>query len=214
MANFQQGWQYPQPPMYPQGSTASGSMALSMRPAAMRRAVSLMYVGAVLSVAYGLVDGIIAHSATLTSSTTTSAFSAGLVAGAIIEGIAQVVLWLWMAWKTGTGRGWARVLSTVFFGFMCVQLIVSLAVMASGKGTGAPAVFIVILVEWGVGLAALIQLWRRESSEFFAFTKRAQLADAYGAAYYGYQPFGYNQAPQAGQPQYDESSPHNQEPLP
>jgi hypothetical protein len=218
MANSQQGWQYPQPPMYPQGAMAPGSMAQSTRPAAMRRAVSLMYVGAVLSLAYGLVDGFIAHSATLTSSTT-PAFNAGFVAGAIIEGLVQVVLWLWMAWKAGTGRGWARVLSTVFFGLLCVQFIVSLAVMAIGKGTGAPAVFIVVLVEWGVGLAALIQLWRRESSEFFAFTKRAQLAGAYGAAYYGYQPFGYSQAPQYGQPQYgqpryDGSSPHDQEAQP
>jgi hypothetical protein len=71
----------------------------------------------------------------------------------------------------------------------------------------------VILVEWGVGLAALIQLWQRESSEFFAFAKRARLASAYGAAYYGYQPLGYGQ-PQYGQPGYDESSPHDQEPQP
>jgi hypothetical protein len=214
MADSQQGWQYPQLPTYPQGPVAPGSMAQPTRPAAMRWAVSLMCVGAVLSLAYGLVDGIIAHSATLASSTTASTYSAGLVAGAIIEGLVQVVLWLWMAWKTGTGRGWARVLSTVFFGFLCVQFIVSLAVMVNGKGTGAPAVFMVILVEWGVGLAALIQLWQRGSSEFFALAKRTRLASAYGAAYYGYQPLGYSQAPQYGQPQYDESSPHNQEPQP
>lgn len=218
MANSQQGWQYPQPPMYPQGPMVPGSMVQSTRPAAMRRAVSLMYVGAALSLAYSLVEGIIAHSATLTSSAP-AAYNVGFVGGAVVEGLVQVGLWLWMAWKTGTGRGWARVLSTVFFGLLCVQFFVSLAVLAIGKNTGAPAVFIVILIEWGVGLAALIQLWQRESSEFFTFAKRAPLAGAYGAAYYGYQPFGDSQAPQYGQPQYgqpryDGSSPHDQEPQP
>src|ERR1700761_1067891 len=170
MANSQQGWQYPQPPMYPQGPMVPGSMVQSTRPAAMRRAVSLMYVGAAMSLAYSLVEGIIAHSATLTSSAP-AAYNVGFVGGAVVEGLVQVGLWLWMAWKTGTGRGWARVLSTVFFGLLCVQFFVSLAVLAIGKSTGAPAVFIVVLVEWGVGLAALIQLWQRESSEFFAFAK-------------------------------------------
>jgi len=227
MANSQQGWQYPQPPMYPQGPVAPGSTAQTARPAAMRRAVSLMYVGAALSLAYCLVSGIVAHRVTLTSSTHTSTYNAGFVVGAVIEGLVQVGLWLWMAWKSGTGRGWARVLSTVFFGFLCVQFIISLAVFASGKGNPGTAavVFIIVLVEWGVGLAALIQLWQRESSEFFAFAKRAQLAGAYGSVYhghqpyYGYQPPGYSQAPQYGQPQYGqpqygESSPHGQEPQP
>ena len=218
MANSQEGWQYPQPPMYPPGPMVPGSMVQSTRPAAMRRAVSLMYVGAALSLAYSLVEGIIAHSATLTSSAP-AAYNVGFVGGAVVEGLVQVGLWLWMAWKTGTGRGWARVLSTVFFGLLCMQFFVSLAVLAIGKNTGAPAVFIVILIEWGVGLAALIQLWQRESSEFFTFAKRAQLVGAYGAAYYGYQPFGDSQAPQYGQsqygqPRYDGSSPHNQEPQP
>jgi hypothetical protein len=221
----QQGWQYPQPPTYPQGPVAPGSMAQPTRPATIRRAVPLMYVGAVLSVAYSLVDGVIAHGAALASSAPT-AYNEGFVGGAVFEGLVQIGLWLWMAWKTGTGRSWARVLSTVFFGLLCVQFFVSLAVLAIGKNSGGSAVFIVVLLEWGVGLAALIQLWQRESSEFFTFAKRARLAGAYGAAHYGYQPSGYSQAPQYGQPQYgqpqygqpqygqpqyDESSPHDQE---
>ena len=42
--------------------------------------------------------------------------------------------------------------------------------------------FVLTLVEWGVGLAALIYLWKRESSEFFGLAKQARLARAYGAA--------------------------------
>jgi hypothetical protein len=176
-----------------------------------------MCAGAVLSIAYGLVSGFVAHSAIFTNSTHTSAYNAGFVGGAVGEGLMQAALWLWMAWKTGTGRAWARVLSTVFYGLLCVQFIIGLAFFAVSKGTGHPAVLVIILVQWGVGLAALLQLWRRESSDFFAFVKRAQLAAAYGAAAYGYQPFGYGQPPQYGQlhygqPWHDGSSPHDQGP--
>jgi hypothetical protein len=215
MANYQQGWQhpqqgwqYPQPPSYPQGPVVPGSMAQPTRPAAMRWAVSLMYVGAALSLAYALVSGIVAHGVTLTNSTQNSAYNAGFVGGAVIEGLAQVALWLWMAWKTGTGRVWARILSTVFYGLLCLQLIIGLAAFAINKGAGTPAVVVILLVQWGVGLAALIQLWRRESSDFFAFAKRAQLAAAAAAYYgYGYQPFGYGQARPYGQPRPDGTSP-------
>ena len=58
--------------------------------------------------------------------------------------------------------------------------------------------FILTLIEWGVGLAALIQLWKRQSTEFFLSTRSARLA--FGAAYSGYQPAGYGQPPQYGQP--------------
>ena len=215
MANSQQGWQYPQqagqypqPPLHPQGPVTPGSMAQPTRPAAMRWAGSLMCVGAALSLAYALASGIVAHGVTLTNSTHDSAYNAGFVGGAVIEGLAQVALWLWMAWKTETGRAWARILSTVFYGLLCVQPIIGLALFAISKGAGHPAVVIILLVQWGVGLAALIQLWRRESSDFFAFAKRAQLAAAAAAYYgYGYQPSGYGQAPQYGHPRPDGTSP-------
>lgn len=203
----QQGWQYPQQAWHPQGPVTPGSIAQPTRPAAMRWTGSLMCVGAALSLTYALASGIVAHG-TLTNSTHDSAYNAGFVGGAVIEGLAQVALWLWMAWKTGTGRAWARILSTVFYGLLCLQLIIGLVLFAISKGAGHPAVVIILLVQWGVGLAALIQLWRRESSDFFAFAKRAQLAAAAAAYYgYGYQPFGYGQAPQYGHPRPDGTSP-------
>jgi len=87
-------------------------------------------------------------------------------------------LWLWMAWKTGAGRNWARVLSSVLFGFACLQLVLSIALLTR-PGDTVP-VFVVSLVECGVGLAALIELRQRESSDFFAFAKQAS---GHGAAY-------------------------------
>src|ERR1700761_3701884 len=131
MANFPQGPQYPQPPMYP----PPGSMAQPTRPTAMQRAVSLMYTGAAVALVNGVVSGLTMHNATFyayssTSNTTTVHNSSSLVA-AIIGGIIGSGLWLWMAWKTGAGRNWARVLSTVFFGVECLAFLGSLISLAS-----------------------------------------------------------------------------------
>jgi hypothetical protein len=174
-----------------------------------------MYAGAAVGVVYGIVASLTTHNAMLytysSSSNTTTVHDASSLAAGIFEGVVLGVLWLWMAWKTGAGRNWARVLSSVFFGFACLQLIGGLASLPGSGGT--VLAFIVLLVEWGAGLAALIQLWQRESSEFFAFAKQAKLAGAYGAAYPGYQPPGY-QPPGYGQPQHDQPSPYDQEPRP
>jgi hypothetical protein len=164
-----------------------------------------MYAGAAIAVVSGIVEGLTTHNVTFytyssTSPGTTTVHDASSLASGIITGIISGGLWLWMAWKTGAGRNWARVLSSVFFGFMCLQFIGGIASLA-GSGDTALA-FITTLVEWGVGLAALIQLWQRESGDFFAFAKQAKLARAYGAAYPGYPPPGYGQPSQYGQPGY------------
>jgi hypothetical protein len=205
MANSPSGWQYPQPPGYPQGPMAPGSVALPPRPAALRRAVSLMYAGAAVAIATGIVDGLTTHNVTFyvyksTSPNTATVHDASSLVSGLISGIIAAGLWLWMAWKTGAGRNWARVLSTVFFGFACLQLIGGIAGAAGPDHTVLAFVF--LLAEWAVGLTALIAVWKRESSDFFAFAKQARLARAYGTAYPGYQPPGYGPPPQYGPPQY------------
>jgi hypothetical protein len=173
-----------------------------MRPAAIRRAVLFMYAGAALSVAYGVVEGITAH----TSPTNRAAYNAGEVLGGIIVGLVQCALWLWMAAKNGTGRGWARILSSVFFGICCLDLIGSLAVVALGKADASSvAVLIVVLAEGVVGLIALILLWQHESSAYFAGRSQAKEAAAAYRAYSATSPFshgqsGYGQPAQYGQP--------------
>jgi hypothetical protein len=79
----------------------------------------------------------------------------------IIVGLLESGLWLWMAWKTRAGRNWARITSTVFFGLFSVPFVLGLF-----KLPAVPSG--VVIVEWAVGLAALILLWQRESSQFFA----------------------------------------------
>jgi hypothetical protein len=74
--------------------------------------------------------------------------------------LVSIGLWLWMAWANGRGRGWARIVSSVFFAFNTLWLVVSV-----GR-TGGPAIF--IGVGWLVGLAALVFLWRRDTTRYIA----------------------------------------------
>jgi hypothetical protein len=175
--------QYPQP-----GLSGPGSPAPPAPPAAMRRATNLMLTGAALAVVYGVVDGLTSHSTVFYTYTSTSSgttvHQANSAASGIIGGVIQCLLWLWMAWKTKEGRSWARVLSSVFFGIFCLGLL--LAVVAAASHGDAVLAFLVTLAGWGVGLAALIQLWRPESTQFFAAARQAKLA----AALYGRPPQG------------------------
>jgi hypothetical protein len=211
---------YPQyPPSAPYGP---GSLAPPPPPDAVKRATNLILAGAVLAVVYGVVDGLTAHNSTFYSYTSTpsgtTVHQANYLVSGIVGGVIQCLLWLWMAWKTKAGRNWARVLSTVFFGFMCLGLLIAIAAAASHSD--ALLALLVTLVEWGAGLAALIQLWRPESSQFFAAARQAKLATAFsppypgapypaapypGAAYPGvqYPGPGYPPPPQPGQPSAD-----------
>jgi hypothetical protein len=157
-------------PQYPQQATyGPGPLAPPPPPGVMIRARRLMLAGGVLSVAYGIVDGLTLHhfefySATPTTTGTTVHHLDYVLAG-VVSGVIDCLLWLWMAWKTRAGRNWARVLSCVFFGFMCLSLLSALPSVSLGA---ALLDFLLVVAEWAVGLAALLQLWRPESSQFFA----------------------------------------------
>jgi hypothetical protein len=80
-----------------------------------------------LSVVYGVVDGLTAHSSVFFTSTSTQSgttvHQANFLVSGFASGVIQCLLWLWVAWKTESGRNWARVLSSVFFGFLCLGLL-------------------------------------------------------------------------------------------
>jgi uncharacterized membrane protein YuzA (DUF378 family) len=86
----------------------------------------------------------------------------------IVWSLVPIALWLWMAWACGWGRNWARILSTVLFGFATLDLTgffgppgfrVSLALTVFGPT--------VTVLYWLVGLAVVWLLWRPGSSAFF-----------------------------------------------
>ena len=94
----------------------------------------------------------------------------GIIIGIFLT-VVECGLWLWMAWTALAGHGWARILSTVFFGIMCLMLVHYLIRSLPSAPAG---VSVSLALEWLVGLAALILLWQRASSQFFTASRQAR----------------------------------------
>ena len=207
MSNYSQ---YPQPPLYPQygnGPTAP------QRPPLLQKAVNLTYLGAGLALVGGIVNVIATRDSTLImySAQNGNVHTTSPVVSGIIGVVLDAALWLWMAWKVGAGRQWARVLSTVFFGIFCLGLLLTFL--------GAQPVSVIVnLLVWAVGLSVVILMYKPECSQYFAAVKQAKLG-LYGPGYAPYQPVaGYGQPaghgqpspyaqPQYGQPQQEAPAP-------
>ena len=145
-----------------------------------RPAVTLMYVGAAITMAR-LIFGVVLLSidfdgggggTMLGRSVTTSPNRGGVILGWSVFGLVSVALWLWMARANGRGRRWARVMSTVLFGLATLTLANGL-LPGSPAGDGAAMVLLyygggaMLAAEWLTGLAAVWLLWRPDSSAFF-----------------------------------------------
>jgi hypothetical protein len=148
-------------------------------PQSVLNAVKLMYTGAGLSVlsliatlvaAPGLRNRIAADHVKINGKPATAQQITSLAHASIAIGIAfgvlGVVLWLWMSRKTGQGRPWARIVSSVLFLFSTLSLL--------GLRTGGSTVFSVVstLLIWLVGLGAVVLLWLPSSSPFFVSQRR------------------------------------------
>lgn len=190
------------------------------RPQSVTYAVWLMYAGAVLSLA-GAVVGL--PTARSLASTELSLFHQQLArqpqvalpsldlmtrmfaVAFIVGGIIDALLWLWMAWKNGQGRSWARVLSTVFFGFLCVGTLSSVT-RVNGAEIGS---LLLGLVNFAVGLAVIILLYRPDSSQYYQAIKAERIGGyppVPGAGgYYGYgtpqSTYGYGYPPPPPNPE-------------
>lgn len=153
------------------------------QPSSIRLAVRLMWAGAVLSLV-GLVvtlatldtlksdirDSLRKSDHNYTQSTLDAAY--GVAIGfAVFFALVGAGLWLWMAWKNGEGRSWARIVATVAGG---LNLLSTIYVLAAGQSTGASiAVTVVNLI---LAAVILVLLWRKESSQFYASRSQPRLA--------------------------------------
>jgi hypothetical protein len=79
----------------------------------------------------------------------------------VVAGLISVLLWLWMAWANHRASGWARICASVFFAVMTVETAIS---RSEANVPLVSAVFLVL--EWLVGLAAVVLLWRRETTAY------------------------------------------------
>ena len=133
-------------------------------------AVRLMYAGAVVS-AVSLVVGLATVSSLRTAlhksdpSLTPSQLhnlQTIVVAGSVAVGLISIGLWVWMALMNKAGKSWARIVATVLFGLDTLFLLLGVARAGAAAGT------LVSILTWLIGGGAVILLWRKESSEYFA----------------------------------------------
>lgn len=141
-------------------------------PATVRRAVIVIRAGAALAIAAGAFDAMVLRgqaAAPLPAPRASPAFG-------VIDGLVLAALWLWMGWKAGAGRNWARIVSSVFFGLLtiyCGKFAMDLFSVTAVKA-GTAGYLGAIYLQWAVGLIALIMLWQHPSSEYFAIRARAK----------------------------------------
>lgn len=154
---------------YP-GGAQSPEQSRANAPQSVLRAVKVMYVGLAASLL-----GIVVDMTTLSSTRSAilkrnPAYTAAQLNRAehlqigffIAGGIIGAALWLWMAQSCRAGKGWARVVSTVFFGIDTVSVLVGVTAV---QGGGVSRIFGILV--WVVGLIAIVLLWQRSSSDYF-----------------------------------------------
>lgn len=131
-------------------------------PESILKAVKLMYIGAGLGGLIFIIDILIDVGSAASS-------VSGIIGAAIGIG-----LWLWMATANKAGKSYARILSSVFFGFGCLGLIVTLILtivaLSLVGGAWTALLLLVLLIDAGVvtiGLLTIILLWRQESSAYY-----------------------------------------------
>lgn len=138
-------------------------------PPSLRRAVSFMYAGSVLSIigigvnitaAHTSARSLLTHEHKSLTATQINDAVAGLRALDVIVGLIAAVVWLYLARSCLAGRNWARITGTVFFGLSTIENLDSFALSQT------VLVHLYGLLVWLVGLAAVIFLWRRESTAY------------------------------------------------
>lgn len=88
----------------------------------------------------------------------------------IVAGVIGVVLWIWMAQSNQAGKSWARIVATVLFGIDTISLIADINGASALSGTVATRIYGIAI--WLIGLAAIVLLWQRTSSDYFRGSPR------------------------------------------
>jgi hypothetical protein len=157
---------------YPSAGQSGQTVEPGPRPPApqsVQTAVRLMYSGAIVS-GISFILGLATignlkhtirtqHPSYTNSQVNTAANSS--IALIIVVGLIGIGLWIWMARANKAGKNWARITGTVFFGIDTLDLLGLFA----QRPASLSVVFAVVI--WLIGLAAVVMLWRRESTAFF-----------------------------------------------
>ncbi len=169
-------------PAYPTGG-GQPPPPVPQQPQSIATAVKLMYAGAALSllasiyslVTLGSLRDTIEESVRETdpnaSQSTIDAAYAVSIGFVVVVSLISVALWLWMAWKNGQGRAWARIVATVLG---ALNVLVTLGGLTQPGSEGLTMILGLLTVLLGV--AILVLLWKKESSQYYdAVTRSRQL---------------------------------------
>ena len=163
-----------------------GTVVRHRPPAAVRWAAGLMFAGAALLAGEIAAQIALADTVSYSGNGGNFAAAAGLYFVGIPVTAVACALWVWMGFMALAGRGWARIVSSVLFGVMCLLLIDYIHGFPSPAGVTSTGPFIgtVPLVsalplisgalEWLAGLAAIILVWQSASSRFYAASGQAR----------------------------------------
>ena len=160
--------------MYPQYPTTSpiDTAPPPVVPSTVSTAVKAMYIGAVGSVVTAVADIAtekmlrydLEHSIPRQSSATINVVLHEEVVLSIVLGVVSVALWLVVAHACKKGKTWGRTLASVLF---ALSTLSHLAGPVGLRLHGASAAVIVGLLEWLVGLVAIVYLWLPTSRTYF-----------------------------------------------
>jgi len=154
---------------YPGSETQLPPTQRRPTPRTVRNAVTAMYAGAAASL-LGIVVEVLTVNATKTAiekrspamtASQVSSTQHALIAGFVAGGVIAAAVWIVLALACRRGHGWARITGTVLFGIVTLDTAVGLFVPL------AAAVKLWGVLVWLAGLAAVVLLWRRESSAYF-----------------------------------------------
>ena len=160
---------------YPGGAQVPESSDRPPAPPSVLRAVQVMYVGAAASLIGIIIDmttlsstksEIIRRNPSLTATQVSNAehVAIGLF---IVSGLLGAGLWIWVAQMCKAGRNWARIVGTVLFAIDTISVFAGAATVPGG---GATRIYSILV--WLIGLAAVILLWQRASSDYFRSAPR------------------------------------------
>jgi hypothetical protein len=155
---------------HPEGGQMPPDPSRPDPPRPVRTAVLLMYTGAALSAISLIVTVLSLHAIERVIRNASSTLTAQQVHNdaivavtiAVVESLIAIGLWLLMAWGNKNGQSWARIVATVLFGLNTLFLLLSFV-----RATVSASLAFSVLV-WLIGLGAIILLWRKESSQYFA----------------------------------------------
>jgi serine/threonine protein kinase len=155
------------PAGYPQPYRMGSPGPVVPLPPSMAAAVRLMYAGALYALVWAI--GVIAVAASVIRNHPIVVAGgdqrlAGAVALTVFVSIVDIVLWLVIARGCRRGRSGARVTGTVLFALHTLGV---LGLVSSAQAGLGPAKALT-LIGWLIGCAAVVCLWQRASSAFFA----------------------------------------------